>query len=104
MGIELCAGDRNFYYEVLKAFVETHFIDSLNTCLDTQDFKTYQVVVHGVKSSAKSIGAIPLSELALDLELALKERNDIEYIKNNHETIIFKIKEIEDIITSLLNS
>ena len=94
-GIRLCAGDKNFYHEVLKAFVQSNFTEGLNDYYKQQDWKNYQILVHGVKSGAKSIGAMKLSELAKESELALKERNDSAFAATQHPVILKELNNVE---------
>ncbi|MBR3841479.1 MAG: response regulator, partial [Erysipelotrichales bacterium] len=102
IGINCCAGDRNFYYEVLKAFTLSNFPETLEKLYAEKNWKDYQITIHGIKSGAKSIGAMPLSELALDLELALKERNDVEYVISKHSTVLQAIAEVENTINEIV--
>lgn len=53
----------------------------------TKDWKNYQILVHALKSTAKSIGAESLSEDARKLEYAARD-NDIGYIRDNHDKAI----------------
>jgi len=102
LGLSFCTGDKNFYYEVLDAFLQSNFISTLNDHFNQQDWKNYKISIHGIKSAAKSIGAISLSELAKDMELALKERNDINYIITNHPIVLEKLKIVEQEIRELI--
>ena len=60
---------------------------------ETGDWDSYRVNAHGVKSAAKSIGAVEISDMAKALEYAVKD-SDFEYIKNNHEEFITKYNEL----------
>ncbi len=103
LGISFCDGDKEFYFEILHAFLQSDFSTTLNNYFIAQDWKGYQISIHGAKSGAKSIGAMPLSELAKDMELALKERNDTEYIITNHSFILREIEKLENAIHQLIN-
>lgn len=103
IGLMCCGGDMSFYHEILKTFVESEFINTLNTSLEQKDWKNYQITIHSVKSGAKTIGAMPLSELAYDVELSLKERNDSEYVIKKHPEVLCEIEKIEKIISELVD-
>lgn len=103
LGLSFCAGDKNIYHEVLKAFVQNNLSSMLNRCFDEQDWKGYQIAIHGVKSGAKSIGAMGLSELAKDMEMALKERGDSEYIVEKHPVALGEIERVELKIREIVN-
>lgn len=102
VGMTYCAGDKEFYREVLNAFIQSEFPSKLNDYFENEDWKGYQIAIHGVKSGAKSIGAIKISDLAFELEMALKERNDVEMIKANHETVMLELEKVEKAIQVLV--
>lgn len=103
LGLSLCAGDKNFYHEVLKAFVQSDFTTTLNDYFHQEDWRGYQITIHGAKSGAKSIGAMALTELALELELALKERDDSDLVKAKHPLVLQELQKVETIIEELTN-
>ncbi len=69
------------YFSILK----TYYVDlpaALKRIIEAKaqgDIKKFTIDVHGVKSSSASVGAMELSELARQLELAGKEEN-LEFI------------------------
>lgn len=99
-GLEYCGGDERILREVMKAFIETDFIGKLVNDFEKQDFKNYQIDVHGLKSGAKSIGAMHLSEHAKQLEYALKFDNDSDYIISHHSDLIKETFDIYDQINN----
>lgn len=61
-----------------------------------QDWHNYRILVHALKSSAKSIGAETLSEAAKGLEFAARD-HDIAYIEKHHtETMQYYRKVAEE--------
>ena len=53
----------------------------------SSDIKNYMIYVHGLKSSAKAIGALELSELAEYLEKCAEEKNKAEITKKTPELL-----------------
>lgn len=104
LGINVCMGNKSFYHEILKAFVQSEFQNTLQNYYSNEDWKNYQIVAHGIKSAAKSIGATPLSELAKDMEFALKERNDTEFIRSQHPVILQEIQKLETLIQEIVQN
>ncbi len=102
VGLAYCAGNRVMYLEVLKAFVQSEFAPVLTKYFEEKDWNNYQISIHGAKSGAKSIGAMALSELARDMESALKERNDIDYIMLRHPDVLDEIGKVEQLIREIL--
>ncbi len=95
MGIRYCGGSEEVYREVLQEFcaVSEEERCAIDAVFDAEDWKEYTVRVHGLKSSALSVGAKKLSEEAASLENAgnelLKEGSAhreelIAYIKEYH--------------------
>ena len=101
-GLHYCAGDLEFYKTLLLqiATEAKDKITVLNRSYINKDWKNYEIVIHAVKSTTKTIGALALSEDALALENAAKEIN-IDYIVNNHERVI---KDFENLRQTILNA
>ncbi len=66
---------------------------------ENKDWKNYQIIVHGLKSSMKSVGANALSEYARLIEKACKS-DDVDYIMKNHSVMM---KEYDKILKSIYN-
>ncbi|MCH5258365.1 MAG: response regulator [Lachnospiraceae bacterium] len=95
LGIKYCAGSEEVYIEALREFCdgadgEQAVLDKL---YENEDWDNYTIQIHGLKSSALSVGARKLSDEAAGLERAGKElqrednihREDlIKYIKEYH--------------------
>lgn len=95
MGISYCADSEEVYKEALQEFcdVEQEMLQMLNQAYESEDWVNYTIHIHGLKSSALSIGARKLSDEAASLEKAGKEvQNEnaahrdelIQYIKDYH--------------------
>ena len=99
------SGDQEFYYSVLAQFALSHEerSEKLSEYYEKKDWENYNIYIHSLKSSAKTIGAIELSELAMRLENASREK-DTEAIEKDHhkakdlyESVVSCIKESIDI-------
>ena len=75
LGIRYCGDSEEVYREVLTEFcdVETEDRQKIERTYWEGNWKDYAIVVHGLKSSALSVGAKKLSEEAAGLERAAKE-------------------------------
>ena len=78
-------------------------ICALNDYLLAENFKNYQVAVHGLKGTSKMIGALSLSQEALSLEMACKEKR-YDFVRENHDKLMklyqASLVELEDILLS----
>ncbi|MCR5109282.1 MAG: DegV family EDD domain-containing protein [Lachnospiraceae bacterium] len=79
------SGSEETLHDVLKLFYEAIDTSSseLNGYYDNEDWDDYTIKVHALKSSAKIIGAISLSDEAQLLENAGKDSNTA-YIREHH--------------------
>ncbi len=81
-GIKNCAGLFSCYLEAIEQFCEesSKKITYMSKLLEEQNYKDYQVEVHGLKSSAKTLGIPSLADKAYALELACQS-SYYDYLK-----------------------
>ncbi|MCR5791919.1 MAG: response regulator [Lachnospiraceae bacterium] len=88
LGIKYCGGSEEFiqslhtFYDTLEENAEV-----IETTWKTKDMELYTIKVHALKSSARIIGAMELSQLAKELEDAGKE-NNVTFIDENTEKLL----------------
>lgn len=72
IGLQNCAGIKSYYYEALRLYCTENesSIASLTNSLQNKNIKQFEIQIHGIKSAAKTLGAISLSEQASELESA----------------------------------
>ena len=87
--MKYCMDDKDFYYEMIREFASssTDTANALEEFYKAGNWNDYRIKVHALKSNARSIGAVTLSEQALALETAAKE-NNIETITAEHSSFI----------------
>ncbi|MCR4624364.1 MAG: response regulator [Lachnospiraceae bacterium] len=101
-GLGYASNDTGFYLEIVQdyvaAFDETKEV--LSDSLLKKDLKNYEIKVHSLKGTSKTIGALDFSEKAKVLEYAAKEENialleaENEGMLNAYETLVRNIEEI----------
>ena len=72
-GLTTCAGDKEFYLELLKDFSELPIKEELNRFLQEDDAKNYCIRIHGFKNNAYSVGAKEIGDLAFEMEKQSKD-------------------------------
>lgn len=104
-GIGFAGGDADFYLEILEDFCGGFPEKSgrLNRFYEEEDLKNYEVLIHAVKSNAKSIGAEELRALAAELEEAASE-GSMERIRANHEAFMEQYKDMARLIGDELHA
>ena len=79
-----CGEDMSFYEELLSDFAAGYpeKKKELDDCFAAKDWQGFEVKIHALKSVAKTIGAIGLSGMALDLERAAKNRREDQVMES----------------------
>ena len=87
-GLMYCGG-RTSYLEILEQYCKNgnDHIAKIEKLFETKDWKNYTIEVHALKSMMMSVGALPLSEQAKQLELAGK-RGDVAWINVSHSAML----------------
>lgn len=93
LGIEYCGGDKDFYVEILQAFVDGRRDEELERLFAGEDWKNYQIQVHTLKSTSLSIGAFDLSENAKKMEMAVKAKR-ISEVQAGHGNLMEQYREL----------
>lgn len=102
---EYTMGDEAMYKLLADTFWSEadNKICALNDYLLAENFKNYQVAVHGLKGTSKMIGALSLSQEALSLEMACKEKR-YDFVRENHDKLMklyqASLVELKDILLS----
>lgn len=105
LGLQYSAGSTEMYCEFLKMFcdMKNEKKQKIEDLFAQKDWENYAIAVHALKSTSLSIGAKRLSELALELEKAGKEKQT-DYIEAHHEEAMrlyeFTVREGYQIIQS----
>ena len=102
-GVRYCANDKAFYMELVRKFAadEEGKRADIEESFAKEDWETYRIRVHALKSTSKMIGATALSEFAAGLEDAAK-KGDAAYIKARGEELSVKYKELRRIILTAI--
>ncbi len=102
LGLSFYGGDVDFYLEIVEAVLEADYSKKIQKFYEEEDWHNYQILVHSLKSSSKSIGAETLSAKALALESAAKIL-DLDFIHANHEDLMNTYRELLSQIRKLFN-
>lgn len=95
LGIYMC-GDIEDYLEALSIFADSipQKSEKIEKAWKNEEIAEYTTLVHSLKSSARTVGAVELSDLAKKLEAAGKH-DDIAYIRDGTELLLNKYRELE---------
>ncbi|MBR6451414.1 MAG: response regulator [Lachnospiraceae bacterium] len=100
-GLKNC-GDAEIYLSIMELFYDSmdDSIRELTSYKDVNDLADYEVKVHSLKSSARTIGAAALGEKALKLEMAGKS-SDADFIRENHEDFVKDCLEVKEVLARI---
>ena len=103
-GMQYCGGDREFYVELLTKFAKDAGKKEMeiNSFFQQQDYKNYSIMVHALKSTAKTMGIDSLSEKAKHLEYAAKKQ-DADYISVHHEELLDEYHQVVQLISDVFD-
>ncbi|MCR4991276.1 MAG: response regulator [Lachnospiraceae bacterium] len=94
-GMTYCLNSEEFYESIIKEYRTSNKYEEIQEKYDDAELEEYAVLVHGVKSTSLTIGALKVSEMAKGLEFAAKAE-DIEYLKANHYAFMRAYGELLD--------
>ena len=100
-GLGYCMNDESFYREMLTEYVKNDRCHELENSFAKGDADSYRIVIHSLKSTSLTIGAVHLFEMAKSLENACKEGN-FESVRGQHEKCIESYKMILDKLSKFL--
>lgn len=94
-GLQICIGDPDIYMEVLETALEEgrDKIPVIRNSVENSDYERYLIEVHGLKNAAKSIGAMTLSQMAYEQEMAARQ-GDYDCVKRSYQALLEKYEEI----------
>ena len=101
-GMKYCQNDAEFYLSMLGQFADDgqQKKEKLIRYFEEQNSTDYAITVHALKSTAKTIGADSLSEVARRLEQAAKEEK-LPAFKDSHEELLEQYETIIALIRSI---
>ena len=98
-GIANCAGDKDFYISILKEYSKDaqEKKAKLKGFLEEGNLKDYAILIHSLKSTSATIGAMAPSKLAQALEAAANDDNK-DFVLENQDAFI---KEYDTVLQAI---
>ena len=95
--------DEEFYREILNMMIESEADVELEQYFEASDYENYRIKVHAVKTNLAGIGAMGASDMAKQLELAIKTDNDVAYVQEHHAEFIVILRQVFEEIKEYLS-
>ncbi len=92
-GLKYCLHDEDFYLEIIKTYVFENRLERLREAFVSEDWKSYRINIHAIKSTSINIGAMKMWEEARKMETAVAD-GDIQFVKENHPCIVKQYKKL----------
>lgn len=86
-GLMYCGGSEDFLKEIMSMYVADDKREEIQKAYDASDWDSYRILVHTVKSTSRTIGAMELGDEAQTLENAVKEL-DVARIHELHDGVM----------------
>lgn len=103
-GLYFCQNDMDMYKSILSEYCaeQKNKLPNLESCYGSHDWKNYEIYIHSLKSTSKTIGANKLFELAAELEAAAG-RGDELMITDGHGKAMEMYRKIVQVIEENLD-
>ena len=103
-GKVFCMEDEEFYREMLQTFLDSPSAMELRRYYEESDFENYRIKIHAIKSNLANIGAMIVSDMAKQLELALKNENNVSYVQEHHEEFMAAYEKVVSEVKTYIES
>lgn len=100
-GLEYCANSEEVYLDIMDEFRKDDRRGELNEFFSARNWERYRISAHAVKSSALTIGAMDLYEIAKAIEEPLKTMDFLPAL-DLHDLFIRKYSDILDMLNRVL--
>ena len=100
-GLSYCMNEEEFYLEMLQEYLKSDKAVKMSQFFEGEDWENYRTIVHALKSTSLTIGAVQLSEEAKALEMAAKE-GDVDYIRSHHKEVLEEYIELTESLKETL--
>ena len=87
-GLSLVKGDMEMYLDIVELFLrDRKRQDTMQQFIAEQNIEDYAIFVHGLKGTARALGADKLADIAYEHEMKGKD-GEIEYVKTHWDELI----------------
>lgn len=103
VAMEYCGGDEEIYKQILSMYMNQseEYIDKMEEYFNSHDWENYRIIVHAIKSTSKTIGAVAFSDLSANMEKAAKNK-DKESVSEKHNYFLKQYKLLLERIRKML--
>lgn len=103
-GMAACMDKEDLYIKILGIYVEDQRLKEIKEEFQNKNWKSYNVFVHGLKNVSASIGAMDLSRMFYEMEMATTdyENPNLDYVYSKHDALVDEYENILNLIARAL--
>ncbi len=103
-GMAACMDKEDLYIKILGVYVEDQKLKEVKEEFQNKNWKSYNVYVHGLKNVSASIGAMDLSRMFYEMEMATNdlENPNLDYVYSKHDELVSEYERILKLIEKTL--
>ena len=94
-GLTYCGGSEDFLKEIISMYAADDKRAEIQKAFGEKDWDSYRILIHTVKSTSRTIGAMELGDEAQELENSVKEL-DVDMICKMHESVMASYSAVLD--------
>lgn len=95
-GLAYCADDPEFFEEMMGEYANDKY-NQINEFYNAKDWKNYEILVHALKSSSRTVGFTSFGDVCEKMQFAAADANE-DYILSNHAALMAEYKKYLDVI------
>lgn len=103
VGMSYFANNEEFYCDMIRCYLENSSYDDICRYYEEEDWENYRILVHALKSTSLSIGAVELSNQAKEMEMAAKDGR-IDDIRRGHKVMTERFENLLQKISQALGA
>ncbi len=103
VGMSYFANNEEFYCDMIRCYLENSSYDDICRYYEEEDWENYRILVHALKSTSLSIGAVELSNQAKEMEMAAKDGR-IDDIRRGHKAMTERFENLLQKISQALGA
>lgn len=96
-----CGDSEDLFWEIIEEYCSEDKVSDLDALLSAENWKDYQIAIHSVKSTSRTVGLMDLGDKAEQLELAAKN-GEYDIIRANHEAVMAQMEETIEAIQRII--
>lgn len=104
-GLNYCRNDKDLYRALIDEFIKIKPTKRTELCqaYDKQDWDSYNILTHSLKSNSKTIGAFKLSDAAMEMEYASRAilageniNTNVALIRDKHKQLLSLYDDVQE--------